>query len=197
MALKLNGITKSFDNKLLFKDLSYEFHETGIVAITGVSGVGKTTLLRIIAGLDHDYAGRVEGGGIGQVSIAFQEYRLFPQLTAYENAICSINKRKVEADDYKAREILLKLGINSTDFDLYPDELSGGMKQRISLCRAFLADTPILILDEPTKELDRENVNSVMEIIRQESSKRLVIIVSHSQDDIEALSAEILPIANF
>lgn len=183
MSLSIKNLSKSFDKKLVFKDFTYDFHENGIYVLTGENGVGKTTLLRIIAGLDKDYLG--ETSGAKSISMAFQEYRLFPTLTALDNVVCAISNRKDEAVLNKAKNILSRLGLSEEDFSLLPCELSGGMKQRVSLARAFLKDATILLLDEPTKELDAENAQIVREIIIEESNNKLVILASHNAQDLE------------
>lgn len=191
MALVIKNLKKSFGRKLIFNDLSYNFADTGIYALVGESGIGKTTLLRIIAGLDKDYSGSIEGE-LKTVSIAFQEHRLFPQLTALDNLIFAISNGKSEAVKAKAQDMLRSLGFSDADMELYPDELSGGMKQRVSLARAFLCDAPILLLDEPTKELDEANAKRVKSIVKELSRDRLVLLVSHSAEDITDLQAEII-----
>ena len=192
MPLELKNLSKHYDNKILFKDFSYRFNECGLYAIRGESGAGKTTLLRIIAGLDNDYSGSVDGGGVGQVGFAFQEYRLFPQLTALQNISLVFSGTKSEAE---CKEMLFSLGLSEEDLSLYPSELSGGMKQRVSLARAFISNYKILLLDEPTKELDKENITLLTAVIQKISEVRLVVIVTHSLEDIECLSPTILQIS--
>ena len=191
MRLSIINLSKKFDKKSTFENFSCSFDDKGIYALSGESGIGKTTLLRIIAGLDKDYRGKVEGGGIGKVSYAFQEYRLFPELNALENVFFANSDRKTEAE---AKKMLIRLGFNETDLLLMPNELSGGMKQRVSLARAFLKDSPILLLDEPTKELDPVNIDAVLELIKENAAQRLVIIVSHNEDDLIELNAQIINI---
>ena len=178
MSLTLNKVSKKFGDKSILQNFSYEFEEIGLYIITGESGIGKTTLLRIIAGLDTDYIGNIENGGIKNVSFMFQEYRLFPTLSALENASISTGKKTDDA----AYQSLINLGFDEDDLKKLPRELSGGMKQRVSFVRAILKKSPILILDEPTKELDISTANAMLDMIRDESKKRLVIIVTH--DDI-------------
>ena len=82
MSLKIKNLSKSFGRKAIFDNFSFDFCDTGVYIISGERGKGKTTLLRIIAGLDKSYSGEIKGGGIENVSFAFQEYRLFPNLSA-------------------------------------------------------------------------------------------------------------------
>lgn len=189
MTLTVSNLKKRFGNKMIFDGFSYSFGERGVYALTGESGIGKTTLLRMIAGLDTDYSGSITGGGIGKVSFAFQEHRLFPSLSALQNVVLANNDELTDEAVSAATEMLLSLGISNADMQLYPSELSGGMKARISLARAFLKDAPILLLDEPTGELDAENASIVREIIKKQAEKRLVIIVTHNEDEIFTLSA--------
>ena len=190
MSLKLENLKKSFGDKLLFGDLSYEFENSGIYALVGKSGCGKTTLLRMISGLDSDYEGKITLGSDIKVSYCFQEHRLFPHLTALDNVTVAAFDKKSEENLIVARELLLELGFTEEDLKLKPTALSGGMKQRVAIARAILYDAPILLLDEPTKELDGLLVSKVHELIAKESKKRLVIIVSHDEADLASLDAK-------
>ncbi len=192
MSLILSEIKKSFEKKIIFDDFSYEFNDTGIYAIVGDSGIGKTTLLRMIAGLDNRYKGKIEGGGAKNVSFAFQEYRLFPNLTALENVAFTLGDKWNEEMLPSSKQMLSFLGFSDSDMNLYPSELSGGMKQRVSLTRAFLKKSNVILLDEPTKELDDKLREKIYELIIKESQTRLVIIVSHLSDDIKKLNATII-----
>lgn len=194
MSIVIKNISKSFDAKQIFKNFSLEFPQNGVSMLSGESGVGKTTLLRMISGLDTDFSGEISGGGIKNCSVAFQEYRLFPTLSALDNLVFANHDKKTAENTKEALEMLLSLGFKESDAQLYPRELSGGMKQRVSLARAFLRKAPILLLDEPTKELDVENASKVLEIIKNEAEKRLVILVSHNRSDAEKLSAKIINI---
>lgn len=194
MALEIKNLSKSFGKKRILENFSQIFEEKGIYSLTGESGAGKTTLLRLISGLDTDYSGEIVGGGFKNVSFAFQEYRLFPELSALDNVIFANNDKKSEAVINEAKEMLLRLNIDEKDMSLLPSELSGGMKQRVSLARAFLRRTPILLLDEPTKELDSQNATLVLKEIIKQGQERLVILVSHNIDDVDALSAVKIPI---
>ncbi len=189
MNLTISNLKKRFGDKPIFDGFSYAFASNGVYALTGESGIGKTTLLRMIAGLDTDYSGSITGGGIGKVSFAFQEHRLFPNLSALHNVVLAGSDELTDEAVRSAKEMLLSLGIGESDMQLLPSELSGGMKARISLARSFLKSTPILLLDEPTGELDAENAALVREIIKKEAKKRLVILVTHNKDDISSLSA--------
>ena len=193
MSLVIKDLTKSFGEQEIFKSFSYSFEERGVYALVGESGAGKTTLLRMISGLDSEYSGEILG--VTGVSFAFQEYRLFPTLTALENVFYANFDKKNEADLKKCQKALAELGFEESDMSLYPKELSGGMKQRVSLARAFLNDAPVLLLDEPTKELDEENVKRVIERISEEGKHRLVILVTHEFSDIEAVGAEIISLS--
>ena len=192
MSLKISNLKKSFGSQKIFDSLSLEFSDRGLYFIKGESGVGKTTLLRIIAGLDSEFEGEVTGGGIGNVSVAFQEHRLFPTLNALDNVYKVAFPTASEENLSKAKEILRALKFSDEDMKKRPAELSGGMKQRVSLARAFLAKGTILILDEPTKELDPELADTVIEMIKKESERRLVIAVSHRQEDEIALDATVI-----
>ena len=186
MSLKIKNLSKSFGRKSILADFSYSFSDKGIYIIRGESGKGKTTLLRIIAGLDKNYNGEVVGGGIENVSFAFQEYRLFPNLSAIENVLIA-SKDKSESDRREAANLLTTLGFSSYDMELLPAELSGGMKQRVSLARAFLKKAPVLLLDEPTKELDPVLCVRACEMIREVAENKLVVVVTHKDEDVSFL----------
>ena len=189
MSLVISNLKKAFGSKTIFDNFSYTFKDTGIYALTGESGVGKTTLLRLIAGLDTTYSGEILGGGIGNVSFAFQEHRLFPNLSALDNVILANHDKPTDEVMAEAKNMLLSLGIAEKDIHLTPSELSGGMRARVSLARAFLKKSPMLLLDEPTSELDAENAELVRKVIKKQSESQLVIMVTHNLGDISNLSA--------
>jgi NitT/TauT family transport system ATP-binding protein len=183
MSLLIKNLSKTFGDKNIFDDFSYEFSDTGLYIVSGISGVGKTTLLRIIAGLDTDFSGIVENGGIRNVSFMFQEYRLFPTISALKNTLVAVEDNEINRS--LAKKILYDLGISESDMIKKPRALSGGMKQRISFVRAVMKDSPVLILDEPTKELDEVSVNAMLKIISEEAKKRTVILVTHDNFNID------------
>ncbi len=189
MSLSLNNVTKQFDKKLLFENLSFEFPEHGVFAVVGDSGVGKTTLLRMIAGLDKKFKGKITGGGFDNVSFVFQEYRLFDNLNALENITEAVFEKATKQNLEDALLILKQLGFSENDALLFPNELSGGMRQRVSIARALLKNSKVLLLDEPTKELDYELKMKLLHLIKNEGKRRLVIIVTHNADDILYLDA--------
>jgi len=189
--INIQNLKKDFGKKTVFDAFSFTFPDKGSFAVMGESGVGKTTLLRIIAGLDTKFGGSVSGVERGGISYAFQEHRLFPLLTALQNVTVSVDK-PTEADEARAASLLLSLGLSAEDLTLFPSELSGGMKQRVSIARAIFHKTPVLLLDEPTKELDSENAALVLDAIKKESEERLVITVTHSAEDAARLGAQVI-----
>ena len=177
MGILIENLTKSFKEHTLFSNFSCEFPERGLVKVGGVSGAGKTTLLRMISGLDTDYSGNISG--VGTVSYLFQEYRLFPWLSALDNVVVA-DFEKHDLDGRDSSIVLLRrLGFSDESMLLKPSKLSGGMKQRVSLARALLRDSDVLLLDEPTKELDPALVRTVGELIAEAAKSRLVLLVSH------------------
>ena len=192
MSLSIKSLSKKFGEKIIFRDFSYDFKDKRVYALTGESGIGKTTLLRMIAGLDTDYDGIILNGGKRNTSFLFQEYRLFPEISVLDNVIYANHDKKTPENEKEAKDILFKLGFNESDVYLFPREISGGMKQRAALARAFLRATPLLLLDEPTKELDYENSKIVLSLIKEEARKRLVIMVTHRVDEVKEIDATVI-----
>lgn len=194
MSLEIRNLTKKFGEKIIFSNFSFSFPDKGIFALVGDSGIGKTTLLRMISGLDTDFNGEITGGGLERTSFAFQEYRLFPYLSLLDNLVFAVSDDKDGKTLNEAAEILFSLGLSRRDINKFPKETSGGMKQRASIGRSLMKECPILLLDEPTKELDSENVELVLDAIQKEAQKRLVIVVTHRIEDIQRLCAKIIEI---
>lgn len=188
MSLELHRLTKRYGDRLLFTELSYRFPDRGIVAITGASGTGKTTLLRMIAGLDNAYQGEIRGRG--RLSVAFQEYRLFPSVSAVDNVALGLPDAREAAG-----ELLGTLGFTPEDCQKRPRALSGGMQQRVALARALLHPAELLLLDEATKEMDAALVGVVHRLIREAAERQLVLLVTHRAEDITALDADILSLS--
>ena len=191
--LELKNVTKSFGEKQIFKDFSHSFN-TGIYIIKGTSGIGKTTLLRMISGLDTNFDGEISGGGIQNVSLSFQEYRLFEHLNAIENVTIIDDIASNEAKS-EAALLLNSLGIYGKDQLLYPREMSGGMKLRVSIARALFKKAPILLLDEPTREFNIEHSKMLVEILKKRAQEQTILIVTHDST-IESLCTDAI-VLNF
>ena len=191
MILSLKNITKKFGDRVILDRLSLEIPDSGIVALRGDSGAGKTTLLRIICRLDKNFDGEIQGSKDLCFAFVFQEYRLFDNLTALENIVEVIRKKPDASDRKRALDMLLRLGFTESQTAQYPRELSGGMKQRVSVARALLSDADVLLFDEPTKELDEALVSTVLELIAKDSETRPSVLVTHREKDLESLAEHI------
>ncbi len=177
--MKVCVTLKAFGDKVVLKDLFLDINEGKTTFIEGRSGVGKTTLLRIISLLDRDYEGSIDSP-FCLISILFQEDRLV------ENISVMANLRAVTGDRVKISRMLSELGLKGEEETLIKD-LSGGMKRRVSIIRALLIDYDALILDEPFSGLDGETKRRVSEFILRENRGRTIIAVSHESEDYDLL----------
>ena len=184
--IKISDLSFSYGKRKVLSDLSLSFSGTGIYTLTGPSGSGKTTLLRLLLGLERPARGSVTLSE--PPAAAFQEYRLFPQLTAEENVALTAPDPKASLAD--AHSALLSLGFSEQDCRLYPSQLSGGMKQRVSLARALFADSRILLLDEPSKELDAPLRELLYEALRSRAKDSLILLTTHRTEETEILNAK-------
>lgn len=178
--IKLDNISLSFGDKKIIDCLSFSFVKGKKYALMGESGIGKTTILEIIAGLLKTNSGTVMLNS-DKISYAFQDDRLFPWLTVIENVILVSDGSKNVAKT-RAAEILDRLGVGDI-LNMYPEELSGGMKQRVSIARALMYDADILLLDEPFRALDEVTAKQVAEYVFSFSKEKTVIFVTHDKND--------------
>lgn len=182
----LEKVSLSYGEKKVLTDFSHTFAPGKITAVMGPSGVGKTTLLRLICALEKPDSGRVIADG--PIAVLFQEPRLCPWLNAAMNVALPLEGKKSLP---VAKDWLEKVGL-SADTERYPSELSGGMEQRVALARtlayAVEKDCPLLLLDEPFKGLDADLHAAMIALIRQSAAGRTVILVSHDESDIQQLA---------
>ena len=184
MAIKIENLSKSYDDKQVFQNLNMELEEGKITCIMAPSGKGKTTLLRILIGLEKADCGTVTGIKEKNISVVFQEDRLCENLNVLSN-IRLVQKEKIEI-----REGLEAVGLLDCCHQSVR-ELSGGMKRRVAILRALYAKWDILFLDEPFKGLDKETKERVIEFLRKSCEGKTVICITHEEKEAEALGAVI------
>ncbi|HBJ54100.1 amino acid ABC transporter ATP-binding protein [Streptococcus anginosus] len=190
--LELKNISKRFGEKQIISDLNLKVPEKQILAIVGPSGGGKTTLLRMLAGLETIDSGDIIYNGEelpldelekrNLLGFVFQDFQLFPHLTVLENLTLSpIKTKNVAKEDAekKAISLLTRLGL-AEHVNAYPYSLSGGQKQRVALARAMMIDPEIIGYDEPTSALDPELRLEVEKLILQNRELGMTqIVVTH------------------
>ncbi|MBR2781854.1 MAG: ATP-binding cassette domain-containing protein [Oscillospiraceae bacterium] len=187
--IELKNLTKSFGEKQVLKDLTWSVPEGRISVIMGPSGGGKTTLLRILLGLEHADSGTVSGLEGKRLSAVFQEDRLCENVSAVSNLrlVNPALSRK------SAENMLEKLGLG--DALRQPvRELSGGMKRRVAIARALCTEYDVLLADEPFKGLDEETKRRTMAFFSESAREKTVILVTHDPSEAEILGGRILPL---
>ncbi len=198
MLYKLKGISKSFGELSVLKNLSFSMEEHKVTCILGPSGCGKTTLLNIVSGiLKHD-SGSMEGFEEKTTSYIFQEPRLLNWKTIREN-IEYVLKGKLDKAEIADRVNRFIDMVQLSDFkDYYPEKISGGMQQRVAIARAFAYPSDILLMDEPFKSLDFQLKLNLYECFLKlwEWDKRTVLFVTHDIHDALMLGDEIILLSN-
>ena len=190
--LKLLKIEKSFGGKKVLDGVSLDIKKGDVVMLYGMSGCGKTTLLRIAAGLEKEDKGTVEKNG--KIAVVFAEARLFPTATVLENITLVMREDKQTAKR-KAAEILKAFGLSDVE-NLYPHELSTGMAARVSLARAVAYDADIYLMDEPFKSLDGEIKSLVMAYLKAFLKQKTTLIISHDEAEADAMGGMVCRMAD-
>ena len=190
--LKLSRIEKSFGEKKVLSGVSLTVERGTRVMLFGTSGCGKTTLLRIAAGLEKQDDGTVEKSG--ETAVVFAEPRLFPTATVLENVTAVMRGDRREAKK-RAGEILRRFSLEGAEM-LYPEELSTGMAARVSLARAVAYDADIYLMDEPFKSLDEEIKRTVVSYLKAFLSDKAVLIISHDRNEAEMMDAGVYLMEN-
>ena len=205
--LELKNISKRFGEKQIISDLNLKVPEKQILAIVGPSGGGKTTLLRMLAGLETIDSGDIIYNGEelpldelekrNLLGFVFQDFQLFPHLTVLENLTLSpIKTKNVAKEDAekKAISLLTRLGL-AEHVNAYPYSLLGGQKQRVALARAMMIDPEIIGYDEPTSALDPELRLEVEKLILQNRELGMTqIVVTHDLQFAENIADTILKV---
>ncbi len=205
--LELRNISKGFGDKKILSNFNVTIREKEILAIVGPSGGGKTTLLRMLAGLETIDSGEIYYNGNlvpldelekrPLLGFVFQDFQLFPHLSVLDNLTLSpvkmMGMSKDEAEE-KARKLLLRLGLDE-HADVYPYSLSGGQKQRVALARAMMIDPEIIGYDEPTSALDPALRLEVEKLILQNRELGMTqIVVTHDLQFAENIADQLLKV---
>ncbi len=199
--IELKNLSKTFvekKNVKVLKNINYKFKLGKIYSLMGPSGSGKSTLLNIISLIDRPSFGLIkfENNSIdfnknqendlfraNNIGIIYQQDNLLPDFTALENvylACLAAGHNKEEARK-KAKNILKKVGLNNR-LEHYPNELSGGEKQRVAISRALVNEPKIILADEPTGSLDKKTSNEIFKLLKKQiNSKRLIIFATHNR----------------
>ena len=185
--VELHEISVRFGDKTVLDQLRFHVPKGSHIAIMGPSGVGKSTLLYVIAGLQKPDAGRCVVNA-GHCAMLFQKPRLLPWLSAAENVNCVLSDAKATMP--QAVGWLKRLGMEA-DAGKYPAELSGGMQQRVALARALAFDGELILLDEPFQGLDEATKAGAMALCRRELADRTTILVTHDREEARTLADRI------
>ena len=187
-AVRLDNIKKSYNGKAILNGLTFEAKRGQPICLFGQSGCGKTTVLNIIAGLTKANGGSIIGNE-GRISYVFQEDRLLEQLSAKENIMLTARNRK-------AADSFIEAAGLSECIDMYPADMSGGMKRRTAIARAVAFDGGIMLLDEPFNGRDAGRKKAIAEFLKSFVSDKLCIMVTHDRTDAGLMDAEIFEIIN-
>lgn len=187
MNIDLVNLSKSFDGHNVLSGLTYSFPDGRTTCIVGPSGCGKTTLLNLILGLLSPDGGEIRGVPHGRIAAVFQEDRLIPHLSALRNVKSVLGRRTSEAEILRALDAV---GLGGSAQQPVR-ELSGGMQRRVALVRALLADSPLVVMDEPFKGLDAETRASAIRFALQQLDGRTALVVTHDPAEAAMLKAEI------
>ena len=205
--LELKNISKKFKDKEILSNFNLKVEENKILAIVGPSGGGKTTLLRMLAGLESIDSGEIIFNGENLplnelekrnlLGFVFQDFQLFPHMTVLENLVISpIQTMGIKKDEAEAKAIKLleQLGLEN-HCKSYPHSLSGGQKQRVALASAMMIEPKIIGYDEPTSALDPELRLEVEKLILQNKKLGVTqIVVTHDLQFAENIADDILKV---
>ena len=205
VTIAVRNVSKTFSGKNVrvaaLEDVSFEAKSNEFVAILGPSGCGKSTLLRIIAGLDHPTTGDVKIGDttvsepVDRLGMVFQDSVLLPWRSVASNIVLPLEMKRLNIESHRGRleELIELVGLKGFE-NSYPYQLSGGMGQRVALCRALVVEPDLLLMDEPFGALDamtREKMN--VELLKVWSNfKMTIVFVTHSIPEAIFLADRIL-----
>lgn len=180
------------------RDINFTVHKGEFLVLLGPSGCGKSTLLRIISGFDHQTSGFINYHNqfsLDKISFVFQNFGLLPWLSVFQNVEIGLIGRGVAIRERhkEVEKILKQFGLEGSKNN-FPHELSGGMKQRVGLARAFVTKPEVIFLDEPFSELDFYTVKSLREILLEMWQKHAttVIMISHYIEEAVSMSDRII-----
>lgn len=202
--IEVRNLSKTFGDREVLKDISFTVEEGQTAVIIGPSGSGKTTLLRCINLLEIPTSGFLRLGTLSMTfnaqtrlkqkdwipfrkatGMVFQQYGLFPHMTALENVIegqVTVLKRSKEEAKKRAMEMLGKVGL-ADRADMYPRQLSGGQQQRVGIARAIAMDPKVILFDEPTSALDPELVGEVLRTMQDLAREGMtMVVVTHEMN---------------
>ena len=203
--LELKNISKIIDNRVILNDISIRFPKNGFVGIKGKSGNGKSSLLYILSMLDEDFLGSLFFNGKtiddvdeyrkNHISYMMQSNDYIDALTIKENIVLSCRSADIGYLDKSLNDVTKRLGIDNL-LNRYPSSLSGGQLKRMCIAKALLKDADILICDEPTGALFQSQSHEIMQLLKEVSKDKLVIIVSHDEKLLDQYCDSVLTLEN-
>lgn len=196
--LSLKNISKHFQNKLVVDDVSFDVQPGEVVVLLGKSGVGKSTILRILTGLESNESGTINFNNqplpAQSVGMVFQEFNLFPHLTVEQNITLPLQQvagKSAEEAQCIAHQLLATYELTA-QAHVYPQRLSGGQKQRVAFARTLAMEPKILCCDEPTSALDPMLTSKVAQEINKLAQQGLVILIAtHDTELIKQIACTI------
>lgn len=206
--LRIKNLTKMYEDRKVLDNITFSVNDGEFLSILGASGCGKTTLLKIIIGIETPTEGRIiksnkditkldaSKRGMG---IVFQDYALFPNMTVLENVMYALNLKLKDRNKAKEESIKMLEMVNMEMHEKkYPHELSGGQKQRVAIARTLALKPDIVLFDEPMSALDADNRLTLRKEIKaiQEKLKTTIIYITHDQEEAFSLSDRVMVMNN-
>ncbi|WP_290598220.1 MULTISPECIES: ABC transporter ATP-binding protein [unclassified Archaeoglobus] len=182
MALKVLNVSKYYGTLKVLDGVTFSVDEGEFLCIIGESGCGKTTILKIIAGIEKADSGEIVFDSGGRIGFVFQDDRLLPWKTVYENVMFAVKATGFEVNTPAVRETIELVGLSGFE-GYYPKQLSGGMRQKAGIARALAVQPDLLLMDEPFASLDARTRERMQEELLKIVKGKTVVFVTHSIDE--------------